>query len=147
VTLRVSLVTPPALPPSTFVTVTLPPAAKLMTEQNTSPNGPDWFFRNRWDRVTYYAIDACTVPGAAPCAPTLTLKETGKADVQTRALLMLAGRPASPAQAANRSPAPLPTPPLTDYFEQENAAVPTKVNFRKSLRATDFNDKVVLVGP
>jgi hypothetical protein len=147
VTFRVNLVLPPALPPSTFVTITLPPPAKLMTEQNTSPNGPDWFFRNRWDRVTYYAIDSCTVPGAAPCAPTLTLKETGKADVQTRALLMLAGRPVSPAQAANRSPAPLPTPPLTDYFEQENAAVPTKVNFRKSLRATDFNDKVVLVGP
>jgi hypothetical protein len=97
--------------------------------------------------VTYYAIDPCTQPAGTPCAPTLTLKETGKADVQTRALLMLAGRPVSPAQSANRTPAPLPTPPLADYFEQENAAAAPKINFRKSLRATDFNDKVVLVGP
>jgi hypothetical protein len=97
--------------------------------------------------VTYYAIDSCAKPGGTPCAPTLTLKQAGASDVQTRALLVLAGRPVSATQAANRFPAPLPTPPLTDYFEQENAAAAPKINFRKSLRATGFNDKVVLVGP
>jgi hypothetical protein len=127
----------------TQVTLTLPPDSQLMTEQNTAFYATEWFFRNHWDRVTYYTIDPCAEPGGVPCPPTLTLKQAGASDIQTRALLVLAGRPTT-AQAASRDP-PVSSPPLADYFEQENASA--SAVFRKALRATDFNDKVVVVGP
>ena len=162
ITFRISLTGWPNPGPTTQVTLSLPPATKVMTEQNASFNRTDWFFRNRWDRVTYYAIDPCVMPGVAPCPPTLTLKQVGASDVQTRALVVLAGRPVSTTQAANRvDPDPLKYRALASYFEDENVedapggpgmfCPPTPGVapgvFCRAPRATNFNDKVVLVGP
>lgn len=159
-TFRIVLTMPPSPPPATQVTLTLPLASKVMTETNTSAQRTDWFFRNRWDRVTYYAIDSCAQPGAAPCAPTLTLKQAGQPDLQTRALVVLAGRPVTATQAADRvDPDPAKYRALASYFEDENvedaagtgaacAATPyAPAVFCRALRALNFNDKVVLVGP
>ncbi|HSD41986.1 MAG TPA: hypothetical protein VLD36_08965 [Burkholderiales bacterium] len=166
VTFHITLSGPPNPGPTTRVTLTLPPATKVLTEQNSSGERTDWFVRNRWDRVTYYAIDSCAKPGGTPCAPTLRLKEMGKPDIQTRALVVLAGRPASATQATDRvDPDPTKYKALASYFEDENiedapggtpgtacqkadppVAVAPSV-FCRARRATGFNDKVVLVGP
>jgi hypothetical protein len=144
---------------NTDVWVSLPPDTQVMSEQNSSTK---WFVRNRWDRVTYYAIDSCTKPGGTPCAPTLTLKQAGASDVQTRALLVLAGRPVSATQAADRvDPNPAKYRALASYFEDENiedapggtavscpaTGIASPAVFCRALRASGFNDKVVLVGP
>jgi hypothetical protein len=163
VTFSIVLTGPPMPGPTTQVTLTLPLASQVMTEQNTSGERTDWFFRNRWDRVTYYAIDPCAKPGGVPCPPTLTLKQVGASDVQTRALVVLAGRAVTATQAADRVDAnPAKYRALASYFEDENvedapggtsgvACPPTPLVapgvFCRAPRTTAFNDKAVLIGP
>lgn len=138
----------------TAVTLTIPtPQFQAWIDPTVTAN---WFVRNEWYRQVYYSVSpgfvltptvaagaggTCVVAGTPECITVTT--PTATTD-NNRAVLVLAGRNlpggGRPWMVAN-------------YFEGQNASSPTfdtpapDYVFRRELRSSVFNDRVVVVAP
>ena len=121
--------------------------AFLSTTLDTSnPADKTWFMRNRWYRMTYYAVasghTSAILPSNRSCttgSTCLTVTSTDGARPITpaggqRVILILAGRSLSSSSRPNGM--------LTDYLESGNA---TGAFIRQVVSRNTFNDRVVVV--
>jgi hypothetical protein len=144
--------------PASSATVTLrigPPVVSTALAASTT-GALQWYFKNRWHRLTYYRISAGVAPGQPGCGggypdPCLTVNGVAPTPASARMALVLAGR-ALPTQSVTRITLTPPVPPdepyLRNFFEDANVEAPTADGiFARQPRSNAFNDRVVWVAP
>ena len=123
--------------------VSLPPCMGLKewSDVDTAYQLPIWYFVNRWNLSTYYAVGKAFAPGGSKMCAALGDCLTVDADPSVQALVMLPGIPlASQNRVSNL---------LTDYFEvAENLeGWPTLVNyiFKSDTTRLPTSDRVIAI--
>ena len=102
----------------------------------------DWFIKNKWQQLMYYAVspgyapggdNACGTPGAPPC---LTVNGSGGGNDKRAVIIMTGAALAGSHPAGN----------LSNYLEGENVT-PTDFIYENKSRTSTFNDQGIIVSP
>lgn len=103
----------------------------------------DWFTKNKWQQVMYYAVSPGYAPGGGntcnplPGTPScLTVNGNGGGNNKRAVVVMTGGALAGAHPSGN----------LADYLEGENAT-PADYIYENKSRSNIFNDQVIIVAP
>lgn len=127
----------------TFTGILLPGTTRIEFRDVVIDSTHDWFFKNNWQQLIYYAVSPGYAPGGGntcyplPATPScLTVNGNGGGN-DKHAVLITTGR------AINVSH---PSGTLDNYLEGENAT-PSDFIHENNTRSDNFNDRVIVVSP